>query len=65
VANQQSAGLAEPRVGSLDNPAALGSSEFSPVFVLPLLAVLGVGSVEVDASSLEPYPSGRVHGWRL
>jgi hypothetical protein len=39
MANKESAELAEPGVGALDDPAALVSSELPAVLVLPFLAV--------------------------
>ncbi len=55
MAYKQSAELAEPSVGALDDPAALVASEFPAVLVLPFFAVLSIGDDEVDASFLEPF----------
>lgn len=55
MAYKQSAELAEPSVGALDDPAALVESEFPAVLVLPFLAVLSIGDDEVDSSFLQPF----------
>ena len=55
MAYKQSAELAEPSVGALDDPAALVASEFPAVLMLPLLAVFSIGDDEVDASFLQPF----------
>ncbi len=54
MANQESAELSEPRIGSLDDPATLVASELAAIFMLPLLAVLAIRNDAVDASSFEP-----------
>jgi hypothetical protein len=55
MANEKSAELTEPCIGSFDDPAALVASEFPAVFVLSFLAVLAVRNDEVDASFLQPF----------
>ena len=53
MTNQQSAKLAKPCMGSLDNPAANVAPQFASIFVAPLLVVLPVGRNEFDAAFLE------------
>ncbi len=53
MTNQQAAELAQPGVGSLDNPAAHITPQFSSIFVAPLPAVLAVGSNQFYASLLQ------------
>jgi hypothetical protein len=55
MTHEESAELAEPGVGSFDDPAALVASEFPAVFVLSLLAVFAIRNDEVDASFLQPF----------
>ena len=50
---QESSELSEPRVGSLNDPAALVSAQFAPVFVAALLVVLPVWGDQFDASLLQ------------
>lgn len=54
MSNEESAELAEPRVGTFDDPSSPVTSELSAVFVTPALAVLAVRNDEVDASLLQP-----------
>ena len=56
MANQQSAKLAEPRVGSFHDPAALITPQFAPILVAPLLVVLPVRRDQFHASFLQPLP---------
>ena len=58
MTNQQPAELTKPGVGSLDYPTANVTSQFTSIFVAPLLVVLSVGRNEVDASLLQPLPQG-------
>jgi hypothetical protein len=51
---EESAELAEPGVGSFDDPAAFVPSELSAVFVAAVPTVLAIGHDEVDASLCEP-----------
>ena len=51
--NQESSELTEPRVGSLDDPAALVATQFPSVFVTPLLVVLSIGCDQFDTSLLQ------------
>ena len=51
--NQESSELTEPRVGSLDDPAALVAAQFPSVFVTPLLVVLSIWRNQFDASLLQ------------
>jgi hypothetical protein len=50
---QESSELTEPRVGPLDDPAALVAAQFPPVFVAPLLVVLSIRGNQLDASFLQ------------
>jgi hypothetical protein len=54
MAHEESAELAEPCVGSFDNPAAFVASELSAVFVAPVLAVLAIRHDEIDTALCEP-----------
>lgn len=55
MAHQQSAELAEPGVGSLDDPATLVAAQFAPIFVTPMLVVLPLRRKQLDtASSVAP-----------
>jgi len=54
VANQKSAELAQPGVGSLHNPAALVAPHFPPIVIAFPLIVLAVGRDQLDGSLLKP-----------
>jgi hypothetical protein len=54
MAHEESAELAEPGVGSFDDPAAFVASELSAVFVAPVFAVLAIRDDEVDTALCEP-----------
>ena len=47
--------MAEPCVGSFDDPASFVASELAPVFVAPVFAVFSVGHDEVDATLGESF----------
>ncbi|HWA96171.1 MAG TPA: hypothetical protein VG844_16345 [Terracidiphilus sp.] len=51
--NQESSELAEPHVGSLNDPTALVSAQLAAVFVAPLLVVLSIWRDHFDASLLQ------------
>jgi hypothetical protein len=55
MANQESAELTEPGVGTFDDPASFVTPEFSAVLVAPELAVLAIGNDEVDAALGQPF----------
>src|SRR5476649_2386387 len=50
MADQQTAELAEPRVGAFDDPAASIAAQLASVLVLPLPIVLPVGDDEFDTT---------------
>jgi len=50
MANQQSAKLAEPSVGSLHNPTTLVTPQLPSILIAPTLVVLPVGHNQVDAA---------------
>ena len=52
---QEPSELAEPRVGPLDDPAALVTAQFPPVLVAPMLVVLSIRSDQFDAALLQPF----------
>jgi len=54
MTHQESAELAEPGVGSFDDPAAFVASELSAVFVAPVPTVLAIRHDEVDTALCEP-----------
>src|ERR1700691_4564752 len=54
MAHEESAELAEPGVGSFDNPSAFVASELSAVLVTPVFAVLAIGHDEFDTALCEP-----------
>ena len=56
MANQQSAELTKPCVGSLYDPTSFISSEFPSIFVTPCFVVLPIGHDEIDAALFEPLP---------
>jgi len=55
MADQQPAELTEPRVGSLDDPAAFVTAQLASVLVAPVPAVLAVGHDQLDAPLLQPF----------
>ncbi len=55
MTHQESAELAEPGVGSFDDPAAFVASELSAVFVAPVPTVLAIRHDEVDTALCEPF----------
>src|SRR5258708_338937 len=55
MTHQESAELAEPGVGSFDDPAAFVPSELSAVFVAPVPTVLAIRHDEVDTAFCEPF----------
>jgi len=55
MANEESAELTQPGIGSLDDPASFVAPEFPPIFVLSLVVVFPVRNDEVDASFLQPF----------
>jgi hypothetical protein len=50
MANEQSAELSQPGVCAFDNPAPFVASQFSTIFVFPLLVVLPVRRDQLDAA---------------
>jgi hypothetical protein len=63
MSNQESPEVTEPRMGPLDDPAALVAAEFPSVFVTPVLVVLSIWSDPFDASLLQSLaPRVRVVG---
>ncbi len=54
MSDQEPSELAEPRVGSLDDPAAFVAAQFSSVLVAPLLVVLPIRGNQLDAALLQP-----------
>jgi len=56
VANQKSAELAQPGVGSLHDPAAFVSPHFSPIVIALPLVVLAVGCDQLDGPLFQPLP---------
>jgi len=54
VANQKSAELAQPGVGSLHDPAALVSPHLPPIVIALSLVVLAVGRDQLDGPFLQP-----------
>src|ERR1039457_4330808 len=53
MTNQQPAELTKPSVGSLHNPAANITPQFTSIFEAPLLVVLAIGRNQFDASLLQ------------
>jgi hypothetical protein len=51
--NQQSSELAQPGVGSFDDPTPLVASQFAPIFVAPVPIVLPVRRDQLDAAFLQ------------
>src|SRR5258708_33273620 len=54
MTHQQSSELAQPGVGSFDDPTPLVASQFAPIFVAPLPIVLPVRCDQLDAALLQP-----------
>ena len=54
MANEESAELTKPSVGTFDDPASFVTPEFSAVLVTPELAVVPVRNDEVDATLGQP-----------
>jgi len=54
MTNEESAELAQPCVGALDDPASLVASELPSVLVFSLLVVVAVRDDKLDAALLEP-----------
>ena len=52
MSDQQASKLAQPRVGPLDDPAALVPPQFTSVLVAPLLVVFSVGHDQFNAALL-------------
>src|SRR5581483_8200575 len=50
MTNQQSTKLAQPRVGSLHDPASLIAAQFTSIFIASLRTILAVRHDQVDAS---------------
>jgi len=53
MTNQQSAELAQPRVGSLDDPAALVPPQLASVFLPSTLVIFPIGHNQFDATLLQ------------
>ena len=53
VADQQASELAQPGIGSLDDPAAEIAAQFPAIFVAPFLIVFPVGHNQFNASLLQ------------
>src|SRR5258708_4884391 len=53
MTHQQSSELAQPGVGSFDDPTPLVASQFSPIFVAPVPIVLPVRRDQLDAAFLQ------------
>jgi hypothetical protein len=56
VTDQYTSELTEPGIGSFDFPAPFVTSQFSAIFVLPLLIVVPIGNDQFDASFLPSFP---------
>jgi len=56
VADQQSAELTEPGIGSLHDPTSLIAAQFAPIFVSPMRVVLSVRRDQFDATLLQALP---------
>jgi hypothetical protein len=54
MTNEQSSELAEPSVGSFDDPAAFVAAQLSAIFIAPVPAVASVRHDQLDASFLQP-----------
>ena len=55
MADQQSAELTEPCIGSLDDPATFVTPEFASIFVAPAPAVLAVRHDQIDAALFQSF----------
>ncbi len=55
MAHQQSAELAQPGVGSFDDPTPLVAPQFSAILKPPFLAILLVGRDQLDAAFLQAF----------
>lgn len=56
MANQQTAELAEPSVGALDDPAALVAPQLAAVFMFAVPVIFPVGGNQLDAALLKSFP---------
>src|SRR5260370_16517262 len=54
MTNEQSSELAEPGVGSFDDPAAFVAAQLAAIFIAPVSAVASVGHDQLDAAFLQP-----------
>ena len=54
MTNEQSSELAEPGVGSFDDPAAFVAAQFAAILITPVPAVASVGYDQLDAAFLQP-----------
>ena len=54
MAHEESAELAEPCIGTFDDPAVFVASEFSAVLVAPVLAVVAIRHDEVNTALCQP-----------
>ena len=53
MTDQQSSELAQPGVGSFDDPTPLVAAQFAPIFVASVLIVLPVRCDQLDAAFLQ------------
>jgi len=53
MTHQQSSELAQPGVGSFDDPTPLVASQFAPIFVAPVPIVLPVRRDQLDTAFLQ------------
>jgi hypothetical protein len=54
MTNEQSSELAEPGVGSFDDPAAFVAAQLAAIFIAPVPAAASVGHDQLDAAFLQP-----------
>ena len=54
MTNEQSSELAEPSVGSFDDPAAFVAAQLAAIFIAPVPAVASVRHDQLDAAFLQP-----------
>ncbi len=54
MTNEQSSELAEPSVGSFDDPAAFVAAQLAGIFIAPVPAVASVRHDQLDAAFLQP-----------
>ena len=54
MTNEQSSELAEPGVGSFNDPAAFVAAQLAAIFIAPVPAVASVGHDQLDAAFLQP-----------